>query len=145
MKIREAQVKDREAISDLYYQLYPRHKGPKKLLPIKNFQARSLLFVAEEDKRVLGFIWGTFINYGTSRYGYIEELFVRKELRRKGIASALLQALLSEFRKLKVWALFVSVGRKDEVALRLYRKFGLRICKGFWLYLELEKEKADNL
>jgi len=136
MTIRKAQAKDKKAISDLYYQLYPRHKGPKKLIPIEKFQAKSLLFVAEKNNKVVGFIWGTFINYGISRYGYIDELFVKQEFRGKEIGSSLIKRILEEFKKLKAWSLFVSIEKRDKKVLSFYRKLGFKPCKGFWFYLE---------
>lgn len=136
MIIRKAQLKDKKAISDLYYQLYPHHKGPKKLIPIEKFQAKSLLFVAEKNNKVVGFIWGTFINYGISRYGYIDEIFVKQEFRGKEIGSSLIKRILEEFKKLKVWSLFVSIEKRDKKVLSFYRKLGFKPCKGLWFYLE---------
>lgn len=138
MIIREAQLKDKREISDLYYQLYPEHKGPKKLIPTQNFQAKNLLFVAEEENRIVGFVWGTFINYGISRYGYIEELFVNKKFRGRDIGIFLVKKIVEEFKKLKVWALFVS-SAEDTVALSFYKKIGFKSCRGHWLYLESGK------
>lgn len=140
MKIREAQPKDKKDISSLYYQLYPKHKGLKKTLPIENFQARSLLFVAEEKSRVVGFIWGTFINYGISKYGYIDELFIKKEFRRKKIGTSLVKSVVKEFKKLKVWALFVSIDKGGKITPSFYRELGFKPCRGHWFYLETGKE-----
>ena len=137
MTVRKAQAKDKKDISDLYYQLYSRHKGPKKLIPIEKFQAKNLLFVAEENNNIMGFIWGTFINYGISRYGYIDELFVKQKFRRKGVGTSLMKRMLEEFKKLKVWSLFVSIEKRDKKALSFYRKLGFKPSKGLWFYLEL--------
>lgn len=139
MTIRKAQVKDKKEISGLYYQLYPEHKGAKKLIPIQNFRAKNLLFVAEEENKIIGFVWGTFINYGISRYGYIEELFVNKKFRGKKIGTFLVKRILEEFKKLKVWALFVSLSKEDKMVLNFYKKLGFKPCRGSWLYFESGK------
>lgn len=139
MKIRKAELKDKKVISELYYQLYPKHKGPKETIPIEVLQAKSLLFLAEEDTKAVGFIWGTFINYGISKYGYIDELFVKKEFRRKGIASSLVKTVLEEFKKLKAWAVFVSTSGENEWVRTFYNKFGFKLCKGPWLYKEIKE------
>lgn len=136
MIIRKAQAKDKKAISDLYYQLYPHHKGPKKLIPIENFQAKNLLFVAEKNNKIVGFIWGTFVNYGISRYGYIDELFVKQEFRGMKIGESLVRKILEEFKKLKTWALFVSIKKRNKKVVSFYRKSGFKPCKGLWFYLE---------
>jgi len=138
VKIRKAESKDKKAISELYYQLYPNHKGLRQIIPIEVLDARSLLFLAENDKYPIGFIWGTFINYGISKYGYIDELFVKKEFRRKGIGASLLKTVLEEFRKLKAWTVFVSTSEENEWVKTFYNKYGFKLCKGPWLYKELK-------
>lgn len=141
MRIRKAELKDKRAISDLYYQLYPKHKGPKKTIPIEVLQAKSLLFLAEKNEKPVGFIWGTFINYGISRYGYIDELFVKKEFRRKRIGTSLVKAILEELRKLKTWAVFISTSEEDKSIRAFYNKLGFKPCKGPWLYKEVKQKK----
>lgn len=141
MKIRKAESRDKKAISELYYQLYPKHKGPKKIIPIEVLEAKSLLFLAEEDEKDVGFIWGTFINYGISKYGYIDELFVKKEFRRKGIATSLVKTILEEFRKLKAWTVFVSTSEENRWVKTFYIKYGFKLCKGPWLYKEIKEDK----
>lgn len=138
MKIRKAVPKDKEDVSNLYYQLYPRHKGPKETIPTEILEAKSLLFLAEEKKEPIGFIWGTFINYGISKYGYIDELFVKKEFRRKGIATSLVKIILEGFRKLKAWTVFVSTSEQKEWVKTFYNKYGFKLCKGPWLYKEIK-------
>lgn len=138
MKIRKAESRDKKAISGLYYQLYPKYKGPRKIIPIEILDARSLLFLAENDKQPSGFIWGIFINYGISKYGYIDELFVKKEFRRKGIATSLVKTILEEFRKLKAWTVFVSTSEENKWVKTFYNKYGFKFCKGPWLYKELK-------
>jgi len=138
MKIRKAEPKDKKAISELYYQLYPEHKGPKEIIPIEVLEAKSLLFLAEEKKKPIGFVWGTFINYGISKYGYIDELFVEKEFRRQGIGTSLVKTILEleELKKLKAWAIFISTSEGNMQVRTFYNKFGFRLCKGPWLYKE---------
>ncbi len=141
MKIRKAELKDKKAISELYYQLYPEHKGPKRIIPIEILDARSLLFLAENNKQPIGFIWGTFINYGISKYGYIDELFVKKEFRRKRIATALVKTILKELKKLKTWSIFVSTSEENEWVRTFYNKWGFKPCRGPWLYKEITSKK----
>lgn len=137
MEIKRAEANDRRIISDLYFQLYPKHKGPKREIPIEVLKAKSVLFLANEEKEAVGFVWGTFINYGISRYGYIDELFVKKRFRGKGVGNALLKEALKEFKKLKAWTVFVST-TNDKNIRKFYRKFGFKICRGPWLYREMK-------
>jgi len=133
MKIREARLKDQKDITELYYQLYPKRRQ-KRSLPIKKFNAKSFLLVAEKKKKIIGFIWSTFINYGTSKFGYIEELFVKKEFRNKGIGTTLVKNIMKKMKKLKIAALFVTTEKENREAIKLYRNLGFKKCKGSWLY-----------
>jgi len=104
----------------------------KRIIQIEKFNAKNFLLVAEENKRVIGFIWATFINYGFSRFGYIEELFVKNEFRNKGIGTALVKNIMKIMKKLKVDALFVTTEKRYKDAIKLYKNLEFRMCKGPW-------------
>ena len=57
--------------------------------------------------------------------GFIDDLFVRPEFRRRGVASSLLSALFEQCRQDGVAALHVEVGEDNAAAGALYREFGL--------------------
>jgi GNAT superfamily N-acetyltransferase len=57
--------------------------------------------------------------------GYIDDLFVRSEHRRKGAARAGLDALVDECRRRGCRALHVEVGSSNHAALALYGSYGL--------------------
>lgn len=57
--------------------------------------------------------------------GYIDDLFVRPQHRRKGAASAALNALLSECQSRGCRSVHVEVGAHNHAANALYRRFGL--------------------
>jgi len=133
MKIRKAKLKDKKEISELYYQLYPKRKR-KGIIPIEKFNAKTILLVAEENKEIAGFCWANFINHGFSKFCYIEELFVRKKSRNKRIGRSLVKSIMKIMKKLKVDALFVTTGRKNKNAIKLYKKLGFKITKGYWFY-----------
>jgi ribosomal protein S18 acetylase RimI-like enzyme len=57
--------------------------------------------------------------------GYIDDLFVKPEFRRRGIACALLSELLDECRRRGCKSVYVEVGDRNVPAIELYRHFGL--------------------
>ena len=57
--------------------------------------------------------------------GYIDDLFVRREHRRKGAAAAGLDALIGECRRRGCRSLHVEVGLDNDGANALYRRYGL--------------------
>ena len=57
--------------------------------------------------------------------GYIDDLFVRAEHRRRGAATAGLEALIAECRRRGCRSLHVEVDPANRAAVALYRRFGL--------------------
>jgi ribosomal protein S18 acetylase RimI-like enzyme len=136
MIIRESEVSDKKALTEMYYQLYPNFKGAKKEISPNKIQAKNLIFLAEDSSKVVGFVWGTFVSYGISKYGYIEELFVEEKYRRRHLGTQLVKRLLEGYKKLGVWALFVMTREEDSEVQAFYKGLGFRKSKGLWLYME---------
>jgi ribosomal protein S18 acetylase RimI-like enzyme len=57
--------------------------------------------------------------------GYIDDLFVKPEFRRQGIARVLLAELLDECKRRSCKSIYVEVGERNDAAVELYRQFGL--------------------
>ena len=57
--------------------------------------------------------------------GYIDDLFVKPQFRRQGIASALLSELLAECERRRCKSIYVVVGDGNVPAIELYSQFGL--------------------
>ena len=58
--------------------------------------------------RLLDSSWGNLITYGFFRYGMIEELFVKKEFRNRGIGRSLVREILNRFKRLKAEVVLVT-------------------------------------
>jgi len=57
--------------------------------------------------------------------GYIDDLYVRPQFRRRGIGHRLLNDLVAECRRRGCKSLQVEVGKSNVAALSLYERFGL--------------------
>jgi GNAT superfamily N-acetyltransferase len=57
--------------------------------------------------------------------GYVDDLFVKPEFRRQGIARALLSALFDECARRSCKSIYVEVGDRNVPAIELYGRFGL--------------------
>lgn len=136
MRIRNFTQKDKKIISRLYCELHSIEEKEKKglLVPIGKAKLETILLVAEEDSHVVGFVWGNLITYGFSRYGMIEELFVKKEFRNRGIGEALVIEIMKRFQNLKAEFVFVATEKEFKEAINLYKKLGFKLCKGPWFY-----------
>lgn len=129
MQIVEAEPSDFGKVTDLYYELYPDRKKAK-LTAVKTPMYKSRILVAKESGRIDGFILATFVSYGMSKFGYIEELIVDEKVREKGIGSKLVKRVLSWERKLGTEVVFVIT----DDAMEFYKKLGFRRSKSYtWL------------
>jgi len=139
MRIRKATKKDKKSISELYYELHPIEEKQNKekglLVPIEKSKLRSILLVAEINKQVVGFIWGHFIVYGFFKYGTIDEFFVKKDFRERGIGTSLLKKAMKKFKGLNVKVVLVGTEKENKEAIVLYKELGFEIGKeSQWFY-----------
>lgn len=58
--------------------------------------------------------------------GWIDDLFVREPYRRRGVATALLDAVIADCQRRGARALCVAVGASNVPAASLYTRYGLR-------------------
>ncbi len=148
MKIRDATERDREAVSELYYELHPEEERERKekgmLVPLRG-SLKTVLLVAEEGGEVVGFIWGNLITYGFFRYGMIEELFVKKEFRNRGIGRSLVREILNRFKRLKAEVVLVTTDPENKKAADLYEKTGFKPCRGPWFFWTPEDRSVSGV
>ena len=89
--------------------------------------AQGCTFLAEEGERSMGYVvltWRYAMEHG-GLSAYVDDLFVRPEFRRRGVASTLLDAVMSECATRACRALHVEVGESNAPARRLYERYGL--------------------
>ena len=91
MNVREANSDDSIELTKMYRNLYKEDFSMDLLVPIDKNQFISKIFLAQEKNKEVGFIWINFIAYGISKYGYIEELYVKPAFRNKGYGSMLVE------------------------------------------------------
>ncbi len=112
------------------------------LVPLRG-RLKTILLVAEEGDRVVGFVWGNLITYGFFRYGVIEELFVKEEFRNRGIGRSLVREILNRFKRLKAEAVFVTTDPENKKAVDLYEKIGFKPCRGPWFFW-VPEDRSDS-
>ncbi|HXE90373.1 MAG TPA: ribosomal protein S18-alanine N-acetyltransferase [Terriglobales bacterium] len=79
-----------------------------------------LALVAEEDTSVVGFV----VARGVAGEWELENLVVAASVRRRGLGSLLLEALLYRLRALGAAAVFLEVRESNQTARRLYERHG---------------------
>ena len=131
--IRSAQAKDVDSIHKLIVELAIYEKEPDAVTASVEDIERSLFtdnpvafcHVAEIDGEIVGIaIW--FLNYSTwlGKTGlYLEDLFVKNDIRRSGVGSALIEAVKQIAKESGSTRLYWNTDKNNEVARKLYEKF----------------------
>ncbi len=129
MKIRFYKETDWENVKDIYNLSKPDEmRGSvdlRALIPLEEDSNNlklfhdSQIFVIEEDKTIIGF--------GGNKGNYISWLFVHQNHRRKGVAKAILQQILSQL----TGTIKINVGKNNMAGRALYKKSGFKIEREF--------------
>lgn len=85
------------------------------------------IWIAEHEGAVAGHAVLTLrytMEHG-SLSGYVDDLFVRPDFRRRGIGRALMSELFGECERRGCKSMYVEVGDKNVPAIKLYSQFGL--------------------
>jgi ribosomal protein S18 acetylase RimI-like enzyme len=123
MKISKAALKNQRDISDLYKKFHPT-RNYRILRPLERFNAKNIVLIAEENKKIIGFVCSALIDYDFYKYGYIEELFVERSFRKKGVGTSLIKSTVNEMRKMGANTIFVTTKKGNRGAIRLYKNLG---------------------
>jgi len=99
----------------------PDHLG--KLLADEKFIALTARFDGEMVGALAGY---ELVKFEAERSEiYIYDLAVREQIRRRGVATGLIEQLKSIARDKGAWVIFVQADPPDEPAVELYRKLGV--------------------
>jgi GNAT superfamily N-acetyltransferase len=111
-----------------------RHHPQKALKP-------RVMYLALEDGRIVGYVAGHL----TRRYecdGELQWIYVREEMRGRGIAAELLSMLASWFVDRQALRVCVDVGAPE--AARFYTRHGARTLDGPWMVWDDVSVAADK-
>lgn len=142
MGIRKATKRDLKEIVRLRREFYLKYccshdkflnpEWAKRGLPISTALAlkKGNLFIAEEDNKIVGYTVGEikkqppYIRY--PKKGVIDNVFVKKEYRDRGIGKKLIKEIISCFRKKGVSWTYLLVYPDNKKAYNLYKKLGFK-------------------
>jgi ribosomal protein S18 acetylase RimI-like enzyme len=113
---------------------------------IQGFHSLSseFFFVAEANKKILGFVYGresnppveTLDKWKSRKAASIETLVVDEGYRRRGIATLLLMRLFEAFKQNGIDLITLSVPAVEKSAMKLYGKMGFE-PRGYFLWKRL--------
>ena len=115
----------------------------KKLVPVNDVAGRyeeylkkdlssewRAVFIAVDDGNIIGMVLGKIFRsmyiQGYERTGYISNLYVKKEFRKRGAGEKLTKAVLDWFRSKDATALTLEVYEANDTAKDFYHKLGFK-------------------
>lgn len=108
---------------EVHRSIFPRHAySIERLQELKSMPGWKN-FTAFSHKEIAGNIM-VFIKYDNGPYGYIEDLFVLKQWRRRGIGRFLLHTALAHLHSIGIHRVQLELWSANKPALHLYRAFG---------------------
>ncbi len=85
------------------------------------------VFVAAEGDRVLGFsTYGPFRAWPAYKYSVELSVYVDPNARRRGIGTALVQAVVDEARRRDLHVVLAGITSDNDISLRLHERLGFR-------------------
>ncbi len=94
----------------------------------------DIALVMEVDQQLAGAIWGRLLTKENKGFGYIDDntpelsMAVKNEYRNHGIGTKLIEAIETEYQKIGVEFLSLSVDKANN-ALNLYQRVGYKIVE----------------
>jgi len=145
-RVRPAGPDDVEELASLLIEFHAeagfqrtRAEAAGKFRPLLAAPELGQVWLLEADGQPAGFVVLTVcfsMDHGGLR-GFVDDLFVRKAFRRRGLASAALEEVRRECTRRGGRSLLVETGAENEAALRVYRRAGFSDTGHLLLTLKL--------
>jgi len=113
-------------------QQYKKERQEKRKVTLSRFNfylKTGSSFVAEEKGEVIGYVASQAVNYqhGVDKLLWIEYVVVKSELRRQGIATALLKRLLDYAKSHNINRIYTTINPDNEASIKLHQRAGFNI------------------
>ena len=141
LKIRKATVKDLDIVAELFLKQLRELKkfepslkvGTKKdaKKAVRGSGKRTRYFVilvAEANGEIVGFVNGLTYRHSirNKREGFVNNIYVLPEYRRKGIATKLLTSIIKKFKMRNLTMCTLDAYVKNKKAISLWKKMGFK-------------------
>lgn len=131
--IRKIDKKEIELLIKIKEEFNKEYKIQKKsktfiLNEIKDYLEKGNIFIEEINNKIVGYLIGTIEKNPYESFGYIEEIFVLKEFRKKGISTKLKNEFIKFLKSKKIKLCRIEVSPKKE-AKNIYEEWGFKIEK----------------
>ena len=124
------QVKNAAILFDEYRQFYGERsdlKSAKAFLKLRLSLYESVLFLAEQDENIIGFIqlYPTFSSISMQRAFILNDLYVKKDARGTGVGRALVEKVFHYCQEQHASYVTLQTAPDNVNARRLYEKLGM--------------------
>lgn len=142
MEIRKAKKEDMKDIQNLRYLLgkYEKDLGLNIVVPewaytevgekdFNYFLNDQYIFVATENNKIVGFITGEILKkkaWYNVQLGEINNIFVLKEYRQKGIGKKLIETIINSFKEEGITNIQLYTFSNNTDAIKFYEKIGFK-------------------
>jgi ribosomal protein S18 acetylase RimI-like enzyme len=132
MLIQQATLNELESVSELFdlyrvfYEQASDVESAKDFIKERIINEESVIFVAFEDHAALGFVqlYPSFSSVSMKRSWVLNDLYVKKEARGKGVGETLIKTALHFAKGTGAKGVLLETGKENHNAQRLYEKIG---------------------
>ncbi len=88
---------------------------------------KRTILVVEEAEGIKAYLMGRLIKNACQRMGHIDDIFVKKNARKRGFGKLLIEEFINWLNSQKVSKISLSVRTNNKVAIQLYKKAGFSV------------------
>lgn len=88
---------------------------------------KRIMFVIEQNKEIKAYIIGTLLRNSYQCITYIDDIFVKKDIRKKGFGKLLINEFTKWSKSKKATKIRLGVRINNKKAINLYKKLGFEI------------------
>ncbi|WP_196138664.1 GNAT family N-acetyltransferase [Aliikangiella sp. G2MR2-5] len=141
-QIREASIEDLGELAELFrqycrfYATSPTEESCTAFIKERLVKSDSLLFVAKSEGKLAGFvqIYPSFSSVAMQKVWILNDLFVSREYRCRGIAGKLLKTVEKNGRTKNIFSIKLATEVTNHLAAKLYQSHGFKRIDNFHYY-----------
>jgi len=145
MNIHQATINDLDSLTELFnfYRLFYKQasdlKGAREFLEERLTKNESVIFIAYEDGKPVGFtqLFPSFSSVSMQKSFVLNDLFVQETARRKGVAKELINKAIALAKETKAKGILLETGKENVNAQKLYETIGFTKDSNYYYYYSL--------
>lgn len=135
MIIRKVEIGDASQIADIYnfYVENTHHSFEVEPISTEEMRQRIVAFsqdypylVAEDENKIIAYAYASCFKPRTAyRHSAEVSVYVKKDLKRKGIGTMLYERLFEELLEMNIHAIIAGISLPNEASVKLHERFGM--------------------